>query len=397
MAEMEILQAYLPALNDRSFYQVIQGGRGSGKSHFLMQKHIVRCATEKNSNFLLARKHSPAMIRSLWRLALNLLNKYHIEYRPLVVQRRIEIGSSSMTLIGLDDPDKIKSIEGINAGVWLEEALEFSENDFEGARAVLRGEVLSYPQMCMSYNPDRKNWLYKRFWEREEPNSFKLVTTYRDNVKFLGSEYADRIKSNDDERNKSWLDGQWAELGDLVFPHYRIQEFDPIEIVKKGKPFAGGDWGWNSPQTFVPMVEYDNVVYVLDELGVTRTQTEDFAMQIKTMLNGLGIKQIDAYFDSSEPTKVDAVKTTAAINAMGAKKCVQAQIDTVRARPLIIHPQCVETIKEISTWGWKVDRDGERLDVPVNGGDHYMDAIMYGEYGYFVTHGRGDLNSITFI
>ena len=87
---------------------------------------------------------------------------------------------------GVDDPEKLKSIEGIT-GIWIEEANELYPNDFEELDRRLRGIFHTYMQIILTFNPILKtNWTYKRFFsgltEEEKADITILTTTYKDNI-----------------------------------------------------------------------------------------------------------------------------------------------------------------------------------------------------------------------
>ena len=45
---------------------------------------------------------------------------------------------------------------------------------------------------------------------------------------------------------------------------------------------------------------------------------------------------------------------------------------------IVIHPRCVETIKEFGLYSYKLDRDSGRVtDIVVDANNHYIDAIRY--------------------
>ena len=50
---------------------------------------------------------------------------------------------------GVDDPEKLKSIEGITS-MWIEEATELSLNDFNEIDRRLRGKTKNYKQVILT-------------------------------------------------------------------------------------------------------------------------------------------------------------------------------------------------------------------------------------------------------
>lgn len=66
--------------------------------------------------------------------------------------------------------------------MWLEEATEFEETDFDQLNLRIRGEKKNYVQYILSFNPiDENHWLKKRFIDKKDSNCTVLLTTYKDN------------------------------------------------------------------------------------------------------------------------------------------------------------------------------------------------------------------------
>lgn len=95
---------------------------------------------------------------------------------------------NEILMLGLDDVEKLKSIEGIT-GLWVEEATELSESDFDQLDLRLRGETINYKQIILSFNPiDESHWLKKRFFDSQLSNCTTIRTTFKDNL-FIDDEY----------------------------------------------------------------------------------------------------------------------------------------------------------------------------------------------------------------
>lgn len=62
---------------------------------------------------------------------------------------------SSFLFAGLDDPEKIKSITGLT-DAWLEEATEFSVDDFSQIDLRIRHETAKNQMLILSFNPVSK-------------------------------------------------------------------------------------------------------------------------------------------------------------------------------------------------------------------------------------------------
>lgn len=92
--------------------------------------------------------------------------------------------------VGLDDPEKIKSIKGITS-MWVEEATEFSLNDLDQLNIRIRGKKKNYVQYMYTFNPiSEGNDIVKKFVIDKDFNPVNtevIHSTYKDNI-FLTKE-----------------------------------------------------------------------------------------------------------------------------------------------------------------------------------------------------------------
>ena len=51
---------------------------------------------------------------------------------------------------------------------------------------------------------------------------------------------------------------------------------------------------------------------------------------------------------------------------------------------IIVHPRCVNTLRELSTYHWDVDKDGNFTGKPCKEDDHVMDAARYALSAFFM-------------
>lgn len=191
----EVNDVYFPLITNESRYIVLIGGAGSGKSVFAAQKIISRVLKERH-RYLVVRKVSDTLKDSVFKLITDMLNDIGILSRCDVNKTEKTIlfpNGSEILMKGLDDPEKIKSIAGIT-GIWIEEATELLEGDFDQLDLRLRGETVSYKQILLTFNPiDERHWLKNRFFDNRPENCDVLHTTYKDNF-FIDDEYREILE-----------------------------------------------------------------------------------------------------------------------------------------------------------------------------------------------------------
>ena len=163
---------YYPHLTDyNKRYEVYYGGAGSGKSVFIAQKLVYR-AIQSQRKILVLRKVNSTTKNSTFSLLLKILSDWKILSYCKVNKSDYSIilpNDSQFLCMGLDDPEKLKSIAGIT-DVWMEEATEFTQDDFNQVDLRIR-EQIDNSQIMLSFNPVSKaNWCYLNFFKPNERN-----------------------------------------------------------------------------------------------------------------------------------------------------------------------------------------------------------------------------------
>lgn len=217
--ELLINDCYLPLMVDQNRYIALKGGAGSGKSVFVAQKWLFRMTIEPTHRILVLRKVKDTIKNSVFRLFKDLINQYELTpyFRINKTDKTFTFTHpngevSEIICLGLDDREKIKSIQGIT-GIWLEEATEFSEEDLDQLDLRLRGHSRWYKQITISFNPvDINHWLKRKFFDEPSPFVTTLTTTYKHNG-FLDDEYkkllSERVAHNEN-LYRVYVLGEWG-------------------------------------------------------------------------------------------------------------------------------------------------------------------------------------------
>ena len=215
---MEILYNphFEPFFFDESRYCILYGGAGSGKSHSVAQKIVERCThANERHKFLVVRKFRTTLEGSVFNMIKSIISDFEINQYVNVNNTKMSFtftNGNEIVVTGLDDPEKIKSIHGIT-GIWCEEATELEENDFDQLDLRLRGKTDSYKQIYVTFNPvSMDNWVYKKFFDQEFDNTFKLWSNYKHNM-FLDDQYISVLEdrfNHDPNMKRIYVDGAWG-------------------------------------------------------------------------------------------------------------------------------------------------------------------------------------------
>lgn len=224
-------EKYMPYLQCRSRYLVCYGGAGSGKSYFLAQRYVLRLLNRPRCNLLVVRQVQRSNRDSTFALLRQVIQAWGVGkcFRVTESEMRIECrNGNGVRFAGLDDAEKLKSItfaSGELTDIWIEEASEIQESDFNQLDIRLRGGC-SDKQICLSFNPIAANhWLRKRFFDGHPRETTVVHSTYRDN-RFLDAEYRKVLESyrtHDPYYYAVYCLGQWGVYGKTVFDAGAIQ------------------------------------------------------------------------------------------------------------------------------------------------------------------------------
>lgn len=215
-------ETFLPLFFDAHRYLVVMGGGGSGKSIFAGRKVLERCSTEAGHRWLVCRKVARTIRESCFRQLAGQAQELYSDSIAQIYRGDMRLtftNGSEILFAGLDDVEKLKSIYNIT-GIWVEEASELLEGDFNQLDIRLRGETAYYKQIILTFNPiSILHWLKKRFFDTPDERVRTHRSTYRDN-RFLDEEakaVLEAFRDSDPYYYAVYCLGEWGVLGKSVF------------------------------------------------------------------------------------------------------------------------------------------------------------------------------------
>ena len=383
---------YYPYLTDYSQrYNVYYGGSGSGKSHFITQKLILK-AIQSQRKIVVMRKIGKEVRLSVFALFEDVL-------KQIGLHQFCEIRRTDFTIIfpngsvfyfrGLDDQEKIKSIAGIS-DFWLEEGTEFSLDDYLQIDLRLRAPMPDL-QIYVSFNPTSKaNWVYKHFFAEKvgeqwvpkptPARTFILQSTYLDNP-FLDESYKISVQNMiqvSDVYYKVYALGEFCSLNQTIFTNFKVGKIpnDRTSLIH----IVGLDFGYTADPTALVEGFVDDVnkyIYITRELyekGLLNNQIADRIIY-------MGLNKDSIIADAAEQKSIAEIKRLNIPRIVPAEKgpgSVLQGIQKLQQYTIIVDPTCTNLLIELETYAWKKDKStGEYINEPIDAYNHLMDALRY--------------------
>lgn len=384
---------FKPLHSSKHRYVVMKGSAGSGKSVDAAQSYILRLMKDRGRNLLCVRKSEVTNRDSTFAELIGAINRMGLgsHFAATVNPLSITCANGNKVIFrGVNDEkqrEKLKSItfdKGKLTDVWIEEATELTQSDFEIIDDRLRGELPpgQFYQIKMTFNPvNVSHWIKKSFFDISDPNVLTHHSTYLNN-RFVDEAYKQRMlrrKEVDPDGYRIYGLGEWGELGGLILTNWEVknvsqdlQYYDSVSI--------GHDFGFNHADAILPLGFKDGNIYILKEIYVHEKDTNE----IIQLANGIIPNNKMMYCDSAEPDRIKMWKTAGywAYPVEKEQGSVKAQIDWLKQRKIFVDPSCTNTIRELNQWKWKKDeKQNIYLDQPVEIFDDAMAALRYGIEG----------------
>ena len=396
---------YISFLYDQHRYLVMKGGAGAGKSHFACQKILYRTMTEEGHRFLIIRKVKDTVTKSVFQLFQDYITKWDLD-NEFKINKNSQVitfrSNGNMILFaGIDDPKKLKSIEGIT-GIWVEEATELYLLDFQELDRRLRGIYHTYMQIILTYNPILKsNWTYKRFFsgltKEEKEDIIILTTTYKDNV-FIENDtaYKKLLEGYTGNMRTVFTLGHYGMLENAIYTNWEMIENDEFP---DDEPILGLDFGYINPQALIrTVVDMEEKIIYVDQLSY---QTRQLISKLAEDMNKMKLNNYRIIADSEAPEKIKELenwyfkkerlnKKTNKIEIFyeengfpyiepcnKGKGSVLAGIDYVQQFKMKITKRSVNVKAEVESYQRRKDKEGNILEEPEKGMEHTLDCIRY--------------------
>ena len=188
--------------------------------------------------------------------------------------------------------------------------------------------------------------------------------------------------------------GEWGVAEGLVYENWETLEFDVDKLGEQDhtewqyQHFFGLDYGYtNDPTAFIALVvnPITKQLFIYDEHYERKMLNSDIANMI--ISKGFAKERIRA--DAAEPKSNDDLRRMGISRiqpSVKGKDSILNGIIKINEYKMFVHPKCVNTLKELSSYRYEVDKFDNGINKPIDYDNHLMDAMRYAFYDVTFFH-----------
>ncbi len=380
-------------MNSRKMYQILYGGRSSAKTRTALSKLLIRALEKKNQTILCTRQYQSSIEASTYAELKQIIFQENLEKFFIIKHDHIACHNGTKFIFkGLSvDIMQIKSIPNISV-CFVEEAEKITKNLWDVLDPTLRQNGC---ELIVLFNPrERQSATYQTWLEEkiDEEDILRIEINYMDNPfnSALILKKIERMKENDYARYEHIYLGKVLDISeDVIFKgRFKILDeqlvFENNNYKYKNKNVYmqyGMDFGFSvDPAAFVELCFLDDdTIYINNEVYKTGLLPNNY---VKTIEKEFGKNAANSfwYADCSRPDTIAQLKFDG-LRIEGAQKSkgsIEAGIEYLLSKKIIIHPRCTNMIYEFYNYKYKVDKNsGITTSEIIDASNHLFDAIRY--------------------
>jgi phage terminase large subunit len=352
--------------------RIIQGGTSAAKTYGILSVLIARASAIHGLEISVVAESIPHLRRGALKDFIKLMkwmNKWHENQFNKSLLTYQFLNGSSFEFFSADDSSKLRGAR--RDVLYINECNNVTFESYN--ELAIRTKKAIY----LDFNPANEFWVHTEL--KDEQDSDFLILTYKDN-EALDNSIVQQIEKN---RLKAETSAYWAnwwrvyglgEIGMLegvIFSNWKTIDILPKEANLIG---IGLDFGYtNDPTAIIEIYNY-NGQRIINEL---KYQT---GMLNSDIANALP-KHVPVYADSSEPKSIEEIKRYG-ITIKGVTKgkdSINYGIDVMQRNEYLVTSNSTNLIKELRAYCWDTDKQGTRLNKPIDTNNHAIDALRYHE------------------
>jgi len=389
---------------------LLSGPAGTGKSRACLEKLHLVATKYAGTRGLIIRKTRESLTES----ALVTWEEKVVESGHVILegprrnyrQSYHYANGSEIVVGGMDKPGKVMSTE--YDLVYVQEAIELTEQDWENLTTRLRNAVVPYNQIIADTNPDGpQHWLKLRC---NTGKTVLLDSRHEDNPTLWdhgkndwtpnGRTYIAKLDSLTGARLARLRHGQWVQAEGVVYEDWdRAKHIVDAVDLSRGKQFvAGVDWGFTHAGAIeVGMADGDGRLTIVAEVYRSKQTIDWWIAEAKALRDRYHIERFVC--DPSEPAYIEqfnraGLRASEAINdVMPGIGAVQARLriagdgrprlqylrSALQGRDPVLEEakKPCSVVEEMDCYIWNTTSGRRKGEEPVKENDHGQDALRY--------------------
>ena len=372
----------LHALTKRK--KVIQGGTSAGKTFGILPILIDRCIRNANTETSVVSESVPHLRRGAIKDFLKIMmstGRYRDNQWNRSTLKYSFTNGSYIEFFSVEQPDKLRGAR--RTVLYVNEANNVPFEAYNQLAIRTSGDI------WIDFNPTANFWAHKEVANQSDADFITL--TYLDNEALPDTIVQEIEVAKEKAKTSEYWSNWWkvyglGQIGSLE--GVCIKEWQEIELPTESRLLCYGmDFGYsNDPTTLIGLYKY-NDAYIFDEVIY---KTKLLNIDISELLKENDITEI-IYADSAEPKSIAELKTYKhkVMPCTKGKDSIVFGINLINQNKIYITSRSKNLIKELQSYTWMKDREGNTINKPIDDFNHCIDAARYAISSQLQTPNKG--------
>ena len=370
--EFIITTALKKLLRLKKRIKIVRGGTSASKTFSILPILIDRAIKTPDLEISVVSESIPHLRRGALKDFLKImmaLGRYNDNQFNKSTLKYTFVNGSYIEFFSVDQPDKLR---GARRNVLY--VNECNNVDFDSYYQLA---IRTSGEIWLDYNPSSLFWVDRELLSQDDVDFITL--TYLDNEALSETIVKEIESAKEKAKTSSYWENWWqvyglGQTGSLE--GVCIPEWQEINLPTEARLLCYGmDWGYsNDPTSLIAMYKY-NDAYIFDELIYQKGLLNS---DISDLLKTNGVKDI-VYADSAEP------KSIAELNSYGhnvlpvtkGRDSIVYGLNLINQNKVYVTSRSKNLINELQNYIWMVDKQGNKLNKPIDAYNHAIDAMRY--------------------
>ena len=352
--------------------KIIPGGTSAGKTFGVLPILIDKAAKRELLEISVVSESIPHLRRGAlkdFEKIMRSTNRWIDDNFNKSLLRYTFTNGSYIEFFSVDQPDKLR---GARRNI-----LYINECNNVHFEAYQQLSIRTSDEVWLDFNPTHEFWVHTEL--EDDVDSEVLRLTYKDNEALSDSIVKEiekaKVKAKTSEYWANWWNvyglGNIGSLEGVVFSNWKEISVLPKEARLIG---IGMDFGYtNDPTAVIEVYKYNDKRILNQIVYQTGMVNSDIARRLP--------KDVTIYADSAEPKSIEEIRRFG-IDIRPVKKgadSIMYGISTMQDQEYLVTQNSVDLLKEFRYYSWAQDKNGAKLNKPIDKYNHAIDAVRYHE------------------